>query len=138
MLEINILGKDKGSINFRNIKKKLKFFKISEFLELVPPRFKFNCVLVFWIHLQYPDFNLGAKITGTPAIYQIKSYQRFWQNSKSMTIECDDNDYESGSSCAFSCPAPYRVNGTDSITCNAGKWDAIAPSCCMGMWIYES
>ena len=55
-----------------------------------------------------------------------------------MTIECDDNDYESGSSCAFSCPAPYRVNGTDSITCNAGKWDAIAPSCCMGMWIYES
>ena len=63
---------------------------------------------------------------------------KFWQNSKSMTIECDDNDYESGSSCAFSCPAPFRVNGTDSITCNAGKWDAIAPSCCMGMWIYES
>ena len=53
-----------------------------------------------------------------------------------MTIECDDNDYESGSSCAFSCPAPFRVNGTDSITCNAGKWDAIAPSCCMGMWIW--
>ena len=57
----------------------------------------------------------------------------FFDKFKSMTIDCDDNDYESGSSCSFSCPAPYRVNGTDSITCNAGKWDAIAPSCCMGM-----
>lgn len=51
---------------------------------------------------------------------------------KSMTVECDDNDYESGSSCKFECPAPFRVNGTDSITCNAGEWNDIAPSCCMG------
>ena len=62
----------------------------------------------------------------------------FLTSSKSMTIECENDEFESGSSCAFSCPEPFRVNGTETITCNAGRWDFIAPSCCMGMYKMSS
>ena len=51
--------------------------------------------------------------------------------NKSMSFECE-NGHESGSSCLFTCPEPYRVNGTDQVTCSDGQWDLSPPSCCMG------
>ena len=50
-----------------------------------------------------------------------------------MSYSCSGTQsHESGSQCSFSCPEPFRLNGTDQTTCDDGTWSDPAPFCCMG------